>query len=77
MSKFIATFHSQFGAMSYFRALKKQSISAKLMPVPRKLSSSCGICCCYEHSSAVVLDDCEMDSVYMESEGGLECIIKK
>ena len=77
MSKFIATFHSQFGAMTYFRALKKQGISAKLMPVPRHVSSSCGICCCYEHSSVIDLDDCEMDSVYLESANGLSCIIKK
>ena len=77
MNKFIATFHSQFGAMSYYRTLKKQEIPARLMPVPRKLSSTCGICCCYEHGTAIELDDCEMDSVYMESEGGLECIVKK
>ena len=77
MSKFIATFHSHFGAMTYFKSLQKQGISAKLMPVPRKVSSSCGICCFYEHSSVIDLDDCEIDSIYLESSDGLSCIIKK
>ena len=77
MNKFITIFHSQFGAISYFRTLKKRGITAELMPVPRKLSSSCGICCRYENDSAIDLDDCEMDSVYMEFGDGLDCVIKK
>ena len=77
MNKYLATFHSHFGAMSYFKTLKKQGISAKLMPVPRKVSSSCGICVCYEHDSVIDLDDYELDLVYLESVDGLNCIVKK
>ena len=77
MNKYIVTFHSHFGAMSYFKALKKQGISAKIMPVPRRVSSSCGICVCYEHDSVIDLDDCELDCVYLESAEGFKCIIMK
>ena len=77
MNKHMATFHSHFGAMSYFKALKKQGISAKLMPVPRKVSSSCGICVCYEFISAIDSDDYELDCVYLESVDGYICVIKK
>ena len=77
MNKYISTFHSHFGAMMYFKALKKQGVTAKLMPVPRNVSSSCGTCVRYEHVSAVDFSDCELDSVYIEINGVFECMMKK
>jgi hypothetical protein len=41
---FIATFYSHFGAMRCKKECDKAGISARLMPVPRMLSSSCGTC---------------------------------
>jgi len=41
--QYIATFFTHCGAVKYQKYLKNRSISAELMPVPRKLSSSCGI----------------------------------
>ena len=41
--KYLATFYTHSGAVKYQNHLKKQSITVELMPVPRKLSSSCGI----------------------------------
>ena len=77
MNKYTATFHSHFGAVLYREALKKQGIEAKLMPTPRRVSSSCGTCVCYEHVSAVDLEDCELDGVYLEVGGALDCVVKK
>ena len=77
MNKYMATFFSHFGAMSYFRALGRQGISAKPMPVPRKVSSSCGVCVCYEHDSVIDLNDCELDCVYLESGDGFTCVLRK
>ena len=77
MSKYIATFYSHFGALTYYQALKSQGISAKLMPVPRKVSSSCGTCVSYEHSLAIDQNDCDLDSVFMEDNNVLVCILKK
>lgn len=44
MNTYIATFYSHFGAMSFKKLCEAQGNSAKLMPVPRNLSSSCGTC---------------------------------
>lgn len=41
---FIATFYSHFGAMRCKKACDDTGISARMMPVPRALSSSCGTC---------------------------------
>ncbi len=41
---YIVTFYNHFGAVKFHRDLIKQNIFAKTMPVPRKLSSSCGTC---------------------------------
>lgn len=40
---YIATFYTHSGAVKYQRFMKKRSIKVELMPVPRKLSSNCGI----------------------------------
>ena len=64
MNEYIATFYSHFGALTYCKALKEQGVSAKLMPVPRKISSSCGTCVRYEFISFIDLDDCELDGIF-------------
>lgn len=40
----IATFYSHFGAMSFKKKCDAAGIAARIMPVPRSLSSSCGTC---------------------------------
>ena len=77
MNEYIATFHSHFGALSYCKALKEQAIIAKPMPTPRKLSSSCGTCVYYAHSSAIDADNCELDSVFLKTNDTFACVIKK
>ena len=52
---YIATFFSHFGAMQYKKICDKTGISARMMPVPRALSSSCGTCVRMEADSADVL----------------------
>lgn len=42
--KYIATFYSHFGAIRFKKQCETQGYEAKLMPVPRLLSSSCGTC---------------------------------
>ena len=44
----IATFYSHFGAIRFKRACDDLGWPAKVMPVPRDLSSSCGTCVRYE-----------------------------
>lgn len=40
----IATFHTHFGALRFHKRVKALGDGAVLMPVPRKLSASCGTC---------------------------------
>jgi len=44
----IATFYSHFGAIRFKRSCDRLSVVAKVMPVPRNLSSSCGTCVQFE-----------------------------
>ncbi|MCL2068991.1 MAG: DUF3343 domain-containing protein [Oscillospiraceae bacterium] len=77
MNRYIATFYSHFGAMMYCKALTAQGIAARLMPAPRKVSASCGTCVSYGHDIFIDADDCELDSIYMETDNKPECVIKK
>ena len=47
----IATFYSHFGAISFKRMCVSYGVPARMMPVPRALSSSCGTCVRYESES--------------------------
>ena len=47
MTEYIATFHTHLSAMRTQRTLASLGISARLAPVPRYLSASCGTCVFY------------------------------
>jgi len=41
--EFMALFFTHSGAVKYDRLIKSMGLKCELMPVPRKLSSNCGI----------------------------------
>ena len=47
MIQYIATFHTHLSALKTHRSLQKKGIEARMAPVPRKISSSCGTCVFY------------------------------
>ena len=47
MTQYIATFHTHLAALKTHRALSKLGVEARMAPVPRKISSSCGTCVFY------------------------------
>ena len=47
MTEYIATFHTHLSAMRTQRKLTESGVSARLAPVPRYLSASCGTCVYY------------------------------
>jgi len=47
MTEYIATFHTHLSAMRTQRTLTREGITARLAPVPRYLSASCGTCVIY------------------------------
>jgi len=70
----VATFHTHFGAMRFQKALQKAGRTAGMMPVPRALSSSCGVCVRFEEpfDPATVNDD--LEAVYRQTDTGFEQI---
>ena len=65
MKEFIATFHTHLSALMTSRALTGLGIQARMMPVPRKLSSSCGTCVRYlaENAHLDAMDE-DVEAVY-------------
>ena len=52
MTEYIATFHTHLSAMRTQRALAQEGVAARLSPVPRYLSASCGTCVIYNAEDA-------------------------
>ena len=65
MREFIATFLTYLSALMTCRNLNGRGAKAGMMPVPRKLSSSCGTCVRY-HAEDALLDamDVDVEGVY-------------
>jgi len=59
----LVTFKNRFDATIFSRALNKEAIRCLLMPTPRKLSASCGVC--------AILDVDDLDAVLQQT-GSLE-----
>lgn len=74
---YIATFYSHFGAMSFKKKCDRSGFPAKIMPVPRTLSSSCGTCVKFEGDSREALkwrsEEVEQ-FVCVKEDGGYEVI---
>lgn len=47
MKDYVATFHTHLSALMTCRNLTNGGVNARMMPVFRKLSSSCGTCVVY------------------------------
>ena len=69
MREFVATFHTHLAALRSCNALKKAGIpDARLAPVPRKLSSSCGTCAFYQGEEPMLsCMDSDVEAVYEKS----------
>jgi hypothetical protein len=78
MTRYIATFHTHLAALTTSRALEARGVSARMAPVPRKLSSSCGTCVRYE-AETPCLDSMDEDMervVFVSSEDEYELIFE-
>ena len=52
----VALFHSISGALRAEKLLKAESVPLKLIPVPRHLSSDCGICVRFERADQMKVE---------------------
>ena len=71
MNEYIATFHTHLSAMLTFQALQEAGFRAKMQPVPRALSSSCGTCVKFLYDGDIqefvhsdIFDE-DVDTVYL------------
>ena len=65
MREFIATFHTHLSALMTSRNLNAKGAKAGMMPVPRKLSSSCGTCVRYMAEEPMLeAIDVDVEAVY-------------
>lgn len=67
---YIATFHTHFAAVSFARLLKGTDMKPQFMPVPRKLSSSCGTCVRFIYNGDILeyakeMEQDDLDTVYL------------
>ncbi|MBN1289141.1 MAG: DUF3343 domain-containing protein [Actinobacteria bacterium] len=46
--KCVVLFHSTSSAIKSEKVMKNAGLKVKLIPIPRHLSSDCGICLCFE-----------------------------
>ena len=69
---YLVTFFTHFDAMSYQHSLNQLNIQGTLMPVPRKVSSSCGTCITFSTNNESPL---ESEFVQMENYAELFQII--
>ncbi len=74
---YIATFYTHAAALMTNRTLQKKSVSSRLGPVPRVLSSSCGTCVMYESDDPHLQDlDRDMEAVYEKTDHGYKELLR-
>ncbi|HHY09723.1 MAG TPA: DUF3343 domain-containing protein [Firmicutes bacterium] len=75
--EYIATFYTHSGAIKYRRHLKSKKIDVELMPVPRQLSSNCGIAASFtltEDINFYISED--MEKLFKITPNGYELLYK-
>ncbi len=72
---YIATFYTHFGAVSFSRMLQRCGQAGTMMPVPRALSASCGVCVRFAQMEGLPLEDCDdLTSVYLQGDDGFSLV---
>ena len=78
MDAYIATFYSHFGAMRFQRFCAGLGLKARVMPVPRNLSSSCGTCTHFECEEIPSYEEHmdELEGIVRVVDGGYELVFR-
>ncbi len=70
-SVYVATFYTHFDAMTFVQRLRAEGLDAKPIPVPRRISSSCGTAVRFETGGDIEhLAGEGMEKVYRLDGGG-------
>ncbi|NWO22763.1 MULTISPECIES: DUF3343 domain-containing protein [Mogibacterium] len=74
---YIATFYTHYGAQTFHKMQKSIDSKAELMPVPRALSASCGICVMFELDNIAELiaeQPEDLEGLYLHDEDGYKLL---
>ncbi len=75
INEYVATFHTHLSAMKTQRALATTGVSARLAPVPRQVSASCGVCVFYESETPqTALLDADFERLFRICDGAYELL---
>ena len=70
--KYLATFFTHYGAMRFNAYCRQEDLAAKMAPVPRELSASCGVCVRFESGCPPNPEDHEdLERCYIVDPSGL------
>ena len=72
--KLVVTFHTTSEAMAMEKACKANAVPGRLIPVPRTISSGCGLAWCADLSEKEVLAE-TMKNVGLQEEDMHECMV--
>lgn len=67
MDTYIATFFSHFGAVRFGRQLRQLGINHTLMPVPRRVSSSCGTCVRFQAAEVPEVETDDLERLFRQT----------
>lgn len=68
--EYIVLFFTHSGAIKFDRKCKKDDITCELMPVPRELSSNCGISAKIKYDGEITdLIDDEVENIFLQEDG--------
>ncbi len=76
MKSYLATFYSHYGALTFFNILKEKNINPKLMPVPRKISSSCGTCVSFDYDGEINFSSVELEGIFAVTNNKIQLVYK-
>ena len=65
-NKYVILFFTHSGAVKYRRYLTKLNIELEMMAVPRKLSSSCGVCITFIHDDISDMITTDIERIYKQ-----------
>lgn len=75
MKSYIAVFFTHSGAIKFNRKCKANGIECELMPVPRELSSNCGIGAKFKfHQDIMDMVDQEVEKIFIIEDGKYELV---
>lgn len=77
MLRYIATFHTYFGAQCFYRNVSERGDSlARYVPAPRALSVSCGTAVAFSIPFEERFTDEDTEAVYIDHDGRYEPIFE-